>query len=765
MFNLTYDGGIFIGLYDNGAASYGVEPYPPGSPIHLNGVPGTVVSVPVDCSSRNIPGSDSDLSPYIVRVSDPSVGDNGIVEVSASEMPKLVPPSPTDAPTSGLLPTWVNNEQKIMCYKDGKHHKCFLEHDISNGWRVSHRRRNGQERWGVPLPNLIEQFSTYVNSNLLIPGWQRPSTWLLGHSSHISAANLTQHAPASIKKAFHKDNTDRATWRESYDEEYDGLLDHDTYDVISGAEYNALRRDRGVTAIPSMCVFTIKTDEFSKPVRAKSRIVVLGNHETTPWTKSDCYAPVTPQHSVRLLAAQAVLHRTVLKQGDCKNAFCHPTIPDDEITVVRPPVGCPRSKPGTYWKLKKTLYGLRRSPSHWFHLVADKLKEVGMEPLPHDPCIFYGFPIPGRPPLYLGLYVDDFVYFSQDPTVEKQFELNFSARVKVDFMGDVDYFLGVYYQWTRHTDGNVSVHLSQPGYAQALVEDMDLLDFNPVKSPYRHGVPVDSLPEVDMPEHERESLRKVYRRFLGKLNWLSISTRPDLATIFGLLSSKANKPTPAHLDSIRHVGRYLKSTIHLGIQFSSIGNSTLDGFVHFPIDPNEPLAFADSNWGPQDASRPSPKNMRPVSIDETKSICGHIIFLAGGPLIWRSHKEKRNSGSSTEAEVKATDLCARSVLSLRHILNDLHLIDLGDPTIIYNDNQAAVDWSKSFSMKSFRHHNISENIVREACQLRDILVRHIAGVCNPSDLHSKEHKSDTLYGQIRDSFMAQAPNVFTTSSI
>ena len=55
--------------------------------------------------------------------------------------------------------------------------------------------------------------------------------------------------------------------------------------------------------------------------------------------------------------------------------------------------------------------------------------------------------------------------------------------------------------------------------------------------------------------------------------------------------------------------------------------------MHFPIDPAKTVAFADANWGPQDASHPFQSAIRPVSIDETKSICGHIVFVSGGPLV------------------------------------------------------------------------------------------------------------------------------------
>jgi len=60
-------------------------------------------------------------------------------------------------------------------------------------------------------------------------------------------------------------------------------------------------------------------------------------------------------------------------------------------------------------------------------------------------------------------------------------------------------------------------------------------------------------------------------------------------------------------------------------------------------------------------------------------------------------------------------------------------------------------------MKSFRHLNISENIVREACLAKDLVVRHISGKVNISDLHTKEHKSDVVFREMRDAFMSPGP--------
>ena len=77
--------------------------------------------------------------------------------------------------------------------------------------------------------------------------------------------------------------------------------------------------------------------------------------------------------------------------------------PPEEQYILRPPHGDTEAS-GQYWLLKKTLYGLKRSPKHWFDLMTQYLAQCGLTPCKQDPCIFQGNPIPGRPKLYLGLY-------------------------------------------------------------------------------------------------------------------------------------------------------------------------------------------------------------------------------------------------------------------------------------------------------------------------------------------------------------------------
>ena len=81
MFNLKCDGGIFIGLYDNGEAAQGTEPFPQGTGVTWKGVPGTVISVPQPSATRNLPDSEASLSPCIVKLSNSNCGNDGIIEV------------------------------------------------------------------------------------------------------------------------------------------------------------------------------------------------------------------------------------------------------------------------------------------------------------------------------------------------------------------------------------------------------------------------------------------------------------------------------------------------------------------------------------------------------------------------------------------------------------------------------------------------------------------------------------------------------------
>jgi hypothetical protein len=174
----------------------------------------------------------------------------------------------------------------------------------------------------------------------------------------VIAVNLHRGCPLTLLRALAGSHPDRKVWLQSYYEEKQGIESLGTFKKITLGEYWALHEKSAPKAIPTMCVLTIKKDENLLPLRAKSRIAVLGNHEDRIWSKSNRFAPVLCQDTLRFLASLAVKKRCPLCQGDCKNAFCQGILPVDEITIVRPPSSDSEADPQECWLLQCTLYGL-----------------------------------------------------------------------------------------------------------------------------------------------------------------------------------------------------------------------------------------------------------------------------------------------------------------------------------------------------------------------------------------------------------------------
>ena len=380
---------------------------------------------------------------------------------------------------------------------------------------------------------------------------------------------------------------------------------------------------------------------------------------------------------------------------------------------------------------------------------------MGLHSSKTSPCLFTGTIIPGSAPLHLGLYVDDFVYFSPDPAVESRFEELFEKHFPVEFMGVANHFLGLHLQWTEEPDNHLSVHLSQTAYIDEILDKHQLVDANPVLTPYRSGVHIDTATgEVS------DAITAQYLSIVGSLGWLANMTRPDLATIHNLLAQYNSKATAGHLTAARHVLQYLVGTRNHGISFTSLPTMYYGTYNYYPI------THADANWGPQDASQPN--RLAPETIElplfASRSITGFVTFLAGGPIQWKSKRQDVTAMSSAEAEIYATNEAAKYLLTLSNSIHDLQHRDLffppGTATTIYNDNRSCVDWCKGTTTKRLRHMQMWENIIRENIEWDFLTVKHIPGHQNLADILTKEMKDTQHFIEIRDQLVTARPTIF-----
>ena len=646
----------------------------------------------------------------------------------------------------------------------------IADNKIVSGWKSTNHMN--QLRTNNDIQDIIVRRMTFMNSTTLhhldpnvikqYISTNPPQTFVNGKRAHVDASTLTSPMPPSSLKDHHNlTENDKSVWDRAYLNEYLGLTeDTHTWECITEKEYNILRPITG-NALPSMAISTIKKNADGNPIRAKYRIVVLGNLDPHTWTKQDCFAPVMSQLEFRSLIASAVRLQRTPKSGDFQNAFCQSTLPHNEQYIIRPPVNCPLTPPRTYLRLLKTLYGLKRSPRHWFELASNIFRTIGLQPCPNAPCLFTGFIDDSKSRIYVGLYVDDFIYFGDTPDVEEKFRTLMTASTLVTFENDPSLFLGIKITKKPLPNKQFSIHLSQKVIIQNLMTEHNLSSSSVTKpTPYRSGYPVDKVkPRKDLPQKVLDETEDMLRSIVGSFNWIAMGTRPDIATITNILSHHLHNALPGHVAAAKHVLRYLIGTIDLGIEFSPIPDSTADAFVKFPLDTHKAVCLTDANWGPQDQSIPDPLIHEQLHLFKSRSLSGYLIWM-GGPLHWMSKRQSITARSSAEAEIYAIDECVKALQHIRHIFEDLHLAHLLPSTfLIYNDNEASVKWTANMTSKGLRHIQMRENSTREQQLNGFCTVKHIPGDNNLSDMFTKEDKNINHFISIRDAVVKSSRTV------
>ena len=126
-----------------------------------------------------------------------------------------------------------------------------------------------------------------------------------------------------------------------------------------------------------------------------------------------------------------------------------------------------------------------------------------------------------------------------------------------------------------------------------------------------------------------------------------------------------------------------------------------------------------------------------------------------GPLHWISKRQSTTAASSAEAEIYATDECLKFLLPLVQLMEFLNVKNIFMPTtnLIYNDNKACINWSKSTTSKGLRHVQMRENRVRENVSNNFVSICHVDGKVNLADLFTKEMKDVTHFVTLRSMMM------------
>jgi hypothetical protein len=461
--------------------------------------------------------------------------------------------------------------------------------------------------------------------------------------------------------------------------EFDALKRKDTFEEVKITEK--------IHPIPLKWVFTYKFDTDGFLLKHKARICVRGDLQ--PLTDEDNYAATLAHKTFRALMAITAAFGYETKQMDAVNAFLNAEL--DELVYCYYPHRF--EQPEKCLRLKRALYGLRKSPRLWLKHFATTLSQLGLKAVPGQPCIYTNFN-----GIIIFFYVDDVCFIYR---LEQQAELDRILKILTDtyefrMLGEMEWFLGIRILRNRAAK---KLWLCQDAYIERIATEFGCNNSKRVETPL-HTQLLEENPNTatNIDQHE-------YARRVGSILFAATVTRPDIARATSHLAEFLKNPSKQHLEAADRVISYLYSTRHLALEYSGT-----NGNQEIQFDTME--CTADSAFG---------------TCSDRRSTQGFVFKLFGGPIHWQSSKQATVTTSTTEAELLGVAHAAKELIWLRNFFDKIQF----DPDcnhLLQNDNLQTIRLlTKDDPLIStkLRHVDIHQHWLRELVQNKTIKIEWI----------------------------------------
>jgi hypothetical protein len=329
-----------------------------------------------------------------------------------------------------------------------------------------------------------------------------------------------------------------------------------------------------------------------------------------------------------------------------------------------------RWKPKKVLELKSSTYGIPDAGQAFAMFMQGlHIKKCGLTQCEVDPAIYFkideqavGNKAKGEVKDFLIAitWVDDVRYFGTEAFV-KEYEDNVTKNCKCTLEGDSKEFVSIE---IKQDLSFKTVELTQKQYWEKAVERFS--DFLPKDKRKERRVPLSATDErmltgpTDKEVKEAEHLP--FPSLLGVVQYPSAFTKPEMRYVMSVLSRHRTRWGKRHFIVLLKSLEYGYSTRSQGIIYLGCLNKDE---LHILV------AYANSSL-----SLPRSQGCR-------------MVIMNGGVISFTSKRHTTTDDSTAAAELTEQHLCACDVLGLRNLMKEIGLEQF-NPTIIYQDNQAAI---------------------------------------------------------------------------
>lgn len=461
---------------------------------------------------------------------------------------------------------------------------------------------------------------------------------------------------------------DKEKWMDAINKELEALEKNNTWietDLPTGKK-----------AIDSKWVFKIKKDGNEEIYKA--RLVARGFKQKEKFDHSEVYAPVAKLPTLRILLAIACKYDLDIQQMDVKSAFLNGKI-DEEVYLEKPDG---MKKNGKVLKLRKSLYGLKKSPRYWNQRFDELMLQQGFLRSKSDYCLYYK----RGQKFYILLYVDDIILISENREEIDKIKEVLKNNFDMKDMHGVSKYLGIKIKKTES-----GIELDQEEYLKEILKKFGMENCKPVSTPIEPGL------ELSKEASKDEKLIRECRQLIGSLMYAMLATRPDLCYAVSFLARYQTYADERLWKALKRVLRYIKGTVNYKLVYRKNGEEVLK-------------VFTDADWAGEKLDR--------------KSTSGFIVKVFGCTVSWSSSKQQCVALSSTESEYVALAKGVAEGCWVKNLLNEVCITC--NCFRVFVDNLSAIHIAKNPEQhKRLKHIDLKYHYIRDRVANNIVVLEHI----------------------------------------